>query len=130
MQSLKDWHSFLLGIMHIKFELRTPWTFFLLWFTYYFQNAILQKFVKSQIKLNHEMLGLLNTSVDPIVLSFPPFSPHIVIFVPHRSTLLLLLFPYIIFVMYVLIILWPFSPPYIPRRSYNCIIQELFIYVM
>ena len=58
------------------------------------------------------MLGPYTTSVapyfyycNPILVFLFPCSPHIVIIVPHRSPLLLLLFPYIIIVMLALIVL-------------------------
>ena len=51
------------------------------------------------------MLGPYNTSISPLLLFLCPCSPHIVIIVPHRSPLLLLLFPYIVIVMLARIIL-------------------------
>jgi len=48
-----------------------------------------------------------------------PCSAHIVTIVPHRSTLLLLLYPYIIIVMSALIMLLPLRLLYIERRSFH-----------
>ena len=53
-----------------------------------------------------------------LLLLLCPCSPRIVIIVPHRSPLVLLLFPYIIIIMSALIILWPLRLLYIETRVF------------
>ena len=79
------------------------------------------------------MLGPYTTSVthycyqcNPLILLLCPYSPHVVIIMPHRSPLLLLLCPYNIIVMQSLIVLGPLVLLYIERRSCHLYHPRIF----
>ena len=79
---------------------------------FYTEESKTMQALRTTLFQGEGMLGPYTTSItpycyysNPLIILLYPCSPHIFIIVPRRSPLLLLLCPYIIIVMFALIIL-------------------------